>query len=492
MNESFFISHIVLFLALSLIALVIILFSWWYYTKKSRHFQSKKIKELGNEPLSLRNIWILDYLLSSKHDSVKMELVNFLGRTKEKKAVPKILELLNNNSSQEMKDRIIWTLNEIGEPSVIEHMFKFLEDDSNQICVNTQKTIQNIMTESEVVFLIEKLNTDNEDLRKKITEILFRRIDIAYQDVKKVLTDKGKDKNVRIAAIEIIQKMKDKDSYDDLIGLLDNRQIAHYAVRALGVLGDENIVQLFLEKLNDDNKLVAKEAALALVNFKNPEAIKYYNVFGPLYSNKTFNDVKNQILKHGDEIKEPLLLALSCKNERIQKAVSKILGELEEKGIKWLEEELEFNPEERFYNGAILALGEINHPSSVRPLEKILFGNDKELKLKACKSLKNNDDINAKIYSIACEYIFLNEDINKIYPYVDNINIPLTKMLDYESDFDIKRRILDIFQDCGTRKSIPFLEKIWQLEMYKKTQNKDYMLELETVIANLKKKYEVV
>ena len=65
----------------------------------------RKIKELKDISLSIRNICILDYLSSSKHDSVKMVLIDFLGKTKEEKAIHKLLDALNHNS-YEIKEKV--------------------------------------------------------------------------------------------------------------------------------------------------------------------------------------------------------------------------------------------------------------------------------------------------------------------------------------------------------------------------------------------------
>ncbi|MBU1627668.1 HEAT repeat domain-containing protein, partial [bacterium] len=396
-----------------------------------------------------------------------------------------------DTNNDEIREKICHALGEIGDPSVIKSLFILLEKGNEPICNKAKNTIQKVMTESEVGFLIDKLKTDDEDLRKRICDILFNRRDVSYPMIKKVFKDDSKHKNIRITAIEIIQKVKDAEVVDDLIELLEDRFIAPYAIHALGVIGDEKVIALLLERVNDDNVLIARESSLALGKFLNPEALKYYRVFGPLYSNKTFNEVKRLILDHGESIKEPLLLALSCKNEKVQKAVAKLFGELGEQGIQWIDEELDFRSDESLYNGAVLALGEINLPSAVKSLEKMLFKDDKELKLKTVESLKKNDDITAKIYSIIYEFLYLQGDINKLQPYKEEINIPLTKILDYEQDFEIKQKVLTIFSTFGNRQSVYFLEKLWQMEMYKKKKNQDYILELEVAVASLKKKFDV-
>jgi HEAT repeat protein len=490
MSGTFIANHVFLFIFLSLIGIVSILVGWWYYTKKSKHFQMRKIKELGNTPLSIRNQWVLIFLTESKHLQVQLEIIDFLGRTREVKAIPLLLETLKD-CPIEVKEKICWVFGEIGDHSVLNSALDLLSDSNEKIWTTIKKSIENIITESDIDFLTQSLDTENQDLSDRIIDILINKKAISFEHIKKTMLDEHAKKNVRIASIDIIRRIKDSNSVNDLMKLLDNEKFAPYAIRALGEIGDPKAVEHILDSINHDNRAIARESALALGKFSNPEALKYYSVFGPLYSNKTFNEVKNLIVDIGDSAKEPMLLALSAKNEKIKKAITKIFGEMGEKGIKWIEEELEFTSDRSFIVGAVQALGNINLPSAVKPLEKLLFSEDQEIKLLAIESLKNNEDIKAKIYAVIYDILLFKEDNNKIVPFKDDMNIPLTKVLDFETDIKIKKKALDIFMIHGNRSSITYLEKLWQLETYKKSRNTELIFELEVAIANLKKRYDM-
>ena len=149
--------------------------------------------------------------LKSANVMVKKNAIYYLGDDEEKRAVPMLIELLNNDSSKEIKLSVTEALGKIGEVSSVDSLVLLLRE---------------------------------------------------------------KDKEIRIAAIEALGKLQDPKAVKPLIHILDDkndRDIELTAIWALGNTGDKSAIPALTKLLDDKDKYLRYNASQALKEITSGE-----------------------------------------------------------------------------------------------------------------------------------------------------------------------------------------------------------------------------
>ncbi len=146
--------------------------------------------------------------LKSENIKVKNAAIQYLGKEKEEKAVPILIEIINTEQPKEIKLSAI--------------------EASGRICSN-----------------------------RFVGPLI------------KVLGER--DIEIRIAAIGALGKIKDPKSIPCLIEVLENKDIQLYVIRTLSNIGDKDVVPVLTKLLDDPDKHVSYSAAQALKNIGKRE-----------------------------------------------------------------------------------------------------------------------------------------------------------------------------------------------------------------------------
>jgi len=151
----------------------------------------------------------------------------------------------------------------------------------------------------------------------------------------------SKDWLSRRAALLVLQKLKDKESVPEMIGLLNdsNRQVVKAAIGALGSIGDERAAGSLLKLLEDPREVIAADVVIALRAFP------------------------------GERTTDALLNALADDREEVASRACLILVEVGGKtAVPGLIHTLETDCRSRVAIMAVVALGMLKDSRAVEPL----------------------------------------------------------------------------------------------------------------------------
>ena len=139
--------------------------------------------------------------LKSENITVRNTAIYYVGKNKEKRAVPVLIELLRNAQEKETKLNAIEALGKIGDSGSVDLLIAFLGEKENEI---------------------------------------------------------------RIATIEALGKIKDPRAVKPLINLLKDKDVQFVAIWALGNIGDKSAIPALTKLLNDPDKYVRYNASQSL------------------------------------------------------------------------------------------------------------------------------------------------------------------------------------------------------------------------------------
>ena len=139
--------------------------------------------------------------LKSENVMVRNNAIYYLGKNKEKLAVPMLIELVNDDQPKETKLSIIEALGKIEGGRSVDALVGLLKEEDDEI---------------------------------------------------------------RIAVVEALGKIRDPKASKPLINILSDKDVQHTAIRALGNIGDNSAVPALTKLLNDPDKYVSYNATQAL------------------------------------------------------------------------------------------------------------------------------------------------------------------------------------------------------------------------------------
>ncbi len=139
--------------------------------------------------------------LKSENIKVKNAAIQYLGKGKEKKAVPTLIEIINTEQPKEIKISAIEASGKIASDRFVGPLIEVLGE---------------------------------------------------------------RDRDIRIAAIDALGRIKDPKSIPYLIEVLENKDIQLYVIRALSNVGNKDVVPVLTKLLDGPDKNVSYYAAQAL------------------------------------------------------------------------------------------------------------------------------------------------------------------------------------------------------------------------------------
>ncbi len=302
-------------------------------SKSNRHIIAKSLVALVHH----RN---MDYFRSgvkTANPLVKKELIWVLGESRNKKAIPILINCLSSRNrylknhavmallkfqkksiskhlvriisdqSPLVRRRIIWALGNLKNNKILKSLLATLDDQDKKVRYYAKWAILRLVKKSNCQILFNP-NLGRSRFAKMVKVEALGRVKSkrAFAFLKSAL-EQEKDSAMKIKIIIALGNILDKRSRRLLLRELKSRNplVRAFVTRALGKLKDKRIFSRFVELLKDPHPLVRKEAVRALARLRMKKGIK------------------------------PLLYRLYYeKDEKVKKAVTKALFLLESKADK--------------------------------------------------------------------------------------------------------------------------------------------------------------
>jgi len=300
-------------------------------------------------------------ILSLKKPSaaIRENSAKALGETGDPRAVEPLAGLLED-TFPEVRDAAAGALAKIGEPSV-EPLIEALGSSSSTVRACAAGALGEIKDVRAVEPLVRLLSDDSSEVNKKAIEALAG----IGEPAVKSLTDSLKDPALRAGAGEALSKIGEPAVASLLreIGA-DNQEVRIAVVKLLGEIASVDSIEPLISALDDDSPEVREGAG-------------------------------DSLLKIGEAILAPLMLALKNPSVNIRENVVKILGKTDSPvAVEPLIEAL--RDEEPFVRSAAAeALGEIGDPSALDPLIELLKDKDPSVRQHALYALGETGDVRA-------------------------------------------------------------------------------------------------
>ncbi len=198
---------------------------------------------------------------------------------------------------------------------------------------------------------------------------------------------------------ELVETFDFIPSLDSLLGKLISSSATdrRKAIEEIALLGDENAVPLLIDMLEDNNGNVRATAIKCLGEFKDPD------LFEPIY--KKIKDpsaiVRCHVIMALAELGTPaalraLLFCLENRDDQIRKDAVYVLGELRcYDAVNPLISVLKRDKDERVKEEALISLGKIRDPTTLKIIQQELSRNSLVNKEAACISLGHFKDFSS-------------------------------------------------------------------------------------------------
>ncbi|PLX18218.1 MAG: hypothetical protein C0601_05300, partial [Candidatus Muiribacterium halophilum] len=384
------------------------------------------------EHLDSRKITVLRNLLTSENRNLRMLAAEFLGRTgspvgieplvgmlKDKlwlvrksaakglvligeKAIPALVASLETDD-ENTKYWISNVLGRLGEPALNE-LVRMLNEGSKDLRMYAVMALGEYRNESAIIPLINALSDKAWPVRNSAANALKNFGSLALLPVLKSLLSNNDD--VRFWSRKVFEEIAPRD-IDLLIRLLTNSndgEMRYLVAYGLGIIGDKKAVPALVNSLlNDNNDWVRKYAASALGKLEDERSI------------------------------EPLISILSEDNEELEYWTAKVLGQMGEIAIEKLQACLD-SPQEKVRFFSILALGAIGDKKSIDILIKIL-GEEGESAQKAIKALaETKEAIPALVEALGSSNLNVRSNASKALIRIGNAAVdPLMEVVNSEN-----------------------------------------------------------
>ncbi|MBI4650010.1 HEAT repeat domain-containing protein [Candidatus Desantisbacteria bacterium] len=360
----------------------------------------KQIKNVKNNDIHIRNL-----------------IIEILGKTKNKDAVPVLISLLENKDTAYYA---ISALGEIGDERAVIPLIKSLNIfDSGKFIEEILKKFNSIPVEAIINLYSEEKNNN---IKVLIIEILSEIRNKQTLDLFMLITAFGdNNKNVRKAVTIALAKSNNKQVVSLLISAIKDAdgETQEAIIDGLTAIGEPSIPPL-MEELKNKKSVVRKVAAIVLANlnvkFNNDEErvwffisdSRYYKAvkFGKIavdplifayinYEPYYMND-KNEIIKtlnkiNDENISERLVALLKDGNKKNREAAINIIREINNDlaidPLITLLEDCELS--------AIKRLGEIRDKRAVNPLIKLIKNDSTDIKIASIQALGEIGDTQA-------------------------------------------------------------------------------------------------
>lgn len=175
--------------------------------------------------------------LDDENDEVRWDSTNALGRLKDKRAAPKLIEVLRNDKVDNVRWSAATALGEIGDQQAVEPLIHALADESKGVQTRTAEALGKIKDKRAVEPLIGLLKDDDCGVRQMVGLSLG------------LLGD-------RKAIEPLINSLQD-----------ENNHVRFYVFQALGNLGDSSILTILKQAYDREPDEAVKNMASRAISY---------------------------------------------------------------------------------------------------------------------------------------------------------------------------------------------------------------------------------
>ncbi|MDH3511974.1 MAG: HEAT repeat domain-containing protein [Gammaproteobacteria bacterium] len=195
----------------------------------------------------------VDLLVKSRHPNTMMHLVDVL-----------------KDESEYARRSAVEVLNEIADPSTIRHLLMAIEDDDWWVRSRASDALATIGGKKVMDAVLELIRDENENIRRSAIEILNQTKD---ERAVRHLIEAVRDDDwwVRERAADALGEIGDREAVPALFTMLEgDARSVPAAIRALGRLGGDAVVERVLPLLDRPEKDIRVEALHALAKVADP------------------------------------------------------------------------------------------------------------------------------------------------------------------------------------------------------------------------------
>lgn len=333
-------------------------------------------------PLAVETLYML---LESKNVRDRARAVNALGWIKDKKAVSRLMALLNDDKNSDASHGIPFALKQINDLQVIPTFLELLKSDKGWVRKTAVRALGEIGNASHTSQVMNTALTESDaDIKLAVIEALGKLqnpIALPY-----LIDSLGTDflEGEAITALERLGKAA-KAALPEIIKIIQNKDGLHRwsAVRCLGKIGDADVTDLLIELLLDED--ISNFAADALEDLvQTGEKIDVHKLAAPLLSSEVLDYVRSHLayilsLTENTEAVPYLIQALDDPSSNVRahvihaledlgdpRAVSKLIECLDDEEIPIWPENQPGEPISQTAESALLVIG---HPDGLKAIE---------------------------------------------------------------------------------------------------------------------------
>jgi HEAT repeat protein len=350
-------------------------------------FYEKFIETLGElyGPSAAVDCWIA--LLEDEDYNLQTKAINALVKIGKRAVKPLANKLDTQNNS--LKIAVIETLGKIGDPVVVSSLIELLKDKDSSIRSKSAEALGEIRDKRAVEPLIAIIKDEDSWVRMAVAEALGKIGDKkAVDPLISALRDE--DSWVKIRAIEALMAIRDPKAVDPIISTLKDRNssVRTKSAEALGVFKDPKAVPDLIKCLNDKEADVRMRSAEALGKIGDKRAVD--PLIGALKDEDWTVRLRSAeaLGKIGDKrAVDPLISALKDKEWTVRSSAADALGKLKDsRAVEPLISVLK-DKESSVRMSAIEALGSIRDKKAIEPLKKIANSDPSEMVRKRAKEI---------------------------------------------------------------------------------------------------------
>lgn len=203
--------------------------------------------------------------LKSEDETDRLYAAHDIAKTQDAQTALPLLLCLEKETSQVVKDAIVYALKSIPCASVYDKLFA-LYSSSEAYLRNQAVTIFGSAGNEAVPYLSSKLDHTNQEVRKLILDALFKIGSCdAVLAIRAYIHDKAQ--NVKIAAVEYLGELNDKESIPELISLFksDSEAMLRSSILdTLSIIGDAQAIKTVVDMIRSSNIITAAEMPVYL------------------------------------------------------------------------------------------------------------------------------------------------------------------------------------------------------------------------------------
>ncbi|MFC1806794.1 HEAT repeat domain-containing protein [Candidatus Omnitrophota bacterium] len=215
--------------------------------------------------------------LGSYKAAEKKQAIDDLVSLKDKAVAPLLDTAKDSANPERLRSRSISVLGQIGDKSAVKDLIMLLDDKSKKVRGESAYVLGNMQDKSALKDLVRLLDDKEDSVRYYVVEAIGKMGDktIAYAISQRLLVDPSE--SVRYKTLEALDKLEAKKEYSTILGALSdpNFEVRSYAAELSGIWKLDGAERKLANMVSrDEDEVVRRSCALALVNFKTDSSKK--------------------------------------------------------------------------------------------------------------------------------------------------------------------------------------------------------------------------